>query len=49
MATLPDVKVLSSVDAMREWRRGHGARTIGFVPTMGALHGTVILKHSHAS
>lgn len=49
MATLPDIKVLTSVNAMREWRQGHIARTIGFVPTMGALHGMVVSHYSPIS
>jgi len=41
MATVPKITVLSSVQAMREWRQRQLGRSIGFVPTMGALHGTV--------
>lgn len=32
------MKVIRSIKEMRSWRKALGGKTIGFVPTMGALH-----------
>ncbi len=32
------MKVLTTREQLRRWRRRQGARSVGFVPTMGALH-----------
>ncbi|KAM4062114.1 pantoate-beta-alanine ligase [Hirsutella rhossiliensis] len=40
MIPLTSIRVLRSVEAMRRWRKPHtiNHRSVGFVPTMGALH-----------
>lgn len=32
------MKILETTSALRAWRRAQGTRSVGFVPTMGALH-----------
>lgn len=32
------MKQLANIEALRAWRKGTGDETVGFVPTMGALH-----------
>ncbi|KAF8306143.1 pantothenate synthetase [Clavulina sp. PMI_390] len=38
MSSSSQLPVLASVDAVRAWRQRQVGRSIGFVPTMGALH-----------
>lgn len=32
------MKQCTNIDSLKEWRRGAGSGSVGFVPTMGALH-----------